>query len=142
MSESKALKPKVNLKRQVSVKAIVTDGFKQYLHDELTTLISNYTNDIKRIDEQLQTLDQNSSEYSKLYSEKVSFQKYIDSEESQRQFVSNLELNSLYSQGPIESMVTVTVGDNLYEKLGSVEIIVKDSIIQSISRVKNNKKSL
>ena len=142
MSDNKVLKPKVNLKRQVSVKAIVTDGFKQYLHDELTTLISNYTNDIKRIDEQLQTLDQNSSEYSKLYSEKVSFQKYIDSEESQRQFVSNLELNSLYSQGPVESMVTVTVGDNLYEKLGSVEIIVKDSIIQSISRVKNNKKSL
>ena len=42
-------------------------------------------------------------------------------------------MNSIYSQGPIDGMVTVSAGDNLYEKLGGVEIVVKDGVVQEIN---------
>src|SRR5438093_226033 len=43
-----------------------------------------------------------------------------------------LELNSEFAQGTVESLVEVKVGDNLFTKLSRAEIIVKDGIIMEI----------
>src|SRR5207249_6435603 len=43
-----------------------------------------------------------------------------------------LELNSEFAQGIVESLVEVKVGDNLFTKLSRAEIIVKDGIIMEI----------
>ncbi len=43
-----------------------------------------------------------------------------------------LALNSEFTQGTVESLVDVNVGDNLFTKLGRTEIVVKDGIIMEI----------
>ena len=43
-----------------------------------------------------------------------------------------LALNSEFTQGTVESLVEVKVGDNLFTKLGRTEILVKDGIIMEI----------
>jgi hypothetical protein len=40
-----------------------------------------------------------------------------------------LPLNSEFTQGTLDGNVEVSVGDNLYEKLGGLEVIVKDGVI-------------
>ena len=59
-------------------------------------------------------------------------EQYIQSEKSQQEFIENLQLDTEYSQGPVDGFVTVSTGDNLYEKLGGIEILVKDGIIVKI----------
>ena len=137
MEKKSVKKPQVTLKRQVVVKAIVTNQFKEYLNFELTETISIYRTQIDQIDAQLAQLDQNDPAYAKLVSEKRPLESYITSESEQRTFVDGLEMGSLYSQGPIEGMVPITVGDNLYEKLGGIEMIVKDGLVQKISLSKD-----
>jgi YlqD protein len=44
----------------------------------------------------------------------------------------DLELNSEFTQGTIEGMVEVAVGDNLFDKISRTEIIVKDGIVLEI----------
>ena len=70
---------------------------------------------------------------SQLNKEKQEAQQYVSAEADQRKFITDLELKSLYSQGPVEGFVTVQVGDNIYEKLGGVEVIVEDGIVKKIS---------
>jgi len=43
-----------------------------------------------------------------------------------------LELNSEFPQGTVESLVEVGIGDNLFNKIGRTEIIIKDGIILEI----------
>jgi hypothetical protein len=43
-----------------------------------------------------------------------------------------LQIGSEFVQGPLEGPVHVSIGDNLYKKVGGAEIIVKDGIIQEI----------
>ena len=43
-----------------------------------------------------------------------------------------LKIGSEFVQGPLEGPVNVKVGDNLYKKIGAVEIIVKDGVIKDI----------
>lgn len=132
-------KVQVNLKRQIIVKAVVTQGFKDYLNRELTDTVQLYKTYITQIDQQLSTIDPDTPTFFKLTDEKAQYQSYIDSEEQQRETVEKLALDSLYSQGPIESLVPVSVGDNLYEKLSGVELIVKDGIVEKISLMKDFK---
>ena len=132
-------KVQVNLKRQIIVKAVVTQGFKDYLNRELADTVQLYKTYITQIDQQLSTIDPDTPTFFKLTDEKAQYQSYIDSEPQQKQTVENLTLDSLYSQGPIESLVSVSVGDNLYEKLSGVELIVKDGIVEKISLMKDFK---
>ena len=69
-------------------------------------------------------------------------QNYIASEASQKQFINSLELKSLYSQGPVEGFVTVNVGDNLYEKLGGIELVVEDGVVKKIMSTPSQFKKL
>jgi len=47
----------------------------------------------------------------------------------------SLVLGSEFVQGPLEGPVNVTVGDNLYKKVGAAEILVKDGVIMEIRNV-------
>ena len=46
-----------------------------------------------------------------------------------------LQIGTEFVQGPLEGPVHVSIGDNLYKKVGGAEIIVKDGIIQEIRGV-------
>jgi hypothetical protein len=46
-----------------------------------------------------------------------------------------LQIGSEFVQGPLEGPVVVSIGDNLYKKVGGAEIVVKDGVIQEIRGV-------
>lgn len=139
-ADKKAVKkPQINLKRQVLVKAIVTEQFKDYLNFELTETVAMYTKQIQDIDRQLSLMSGDTPMFVQLSAEKEQLQAYIANEGNQRNFVAGLELGSYYSQGPVDGFVPVSVGDNLYEKIGGVEIIVENGIVKSIGLMKNFK---
>jgi len=43
-----------------------------------------------------------------------------------------LQMGSYFMQGTVDGFVSVNVGDNLYEKLGGMEIFIEDGIVQDI----------
>jgi len=43
-----------------------------------------------------------------------------------------LQLNTEYTQGTLDGMVDVSVGDNLFDKISRTEILVKDGIVLEI----------
>ena len=133
----KPKKQQIILKRQVLTKAYVTPKFKKFLENELIQNVKQFKQKLGDIVVQLNSLDESSPAFQELQKEKIEAQAYIDSEADQKKFINDLEPNSLYSQGPVDGFVTVSVGDNLYSKLGGVEIIVKDGVVQKISMNKS-----
>tara|TARA_B100000427_G_scaffold327417_1_gene338116 strand:+ start:10678 stop:11115 length:438 start_codon:yes stop_codon:yes gene_type:complete len=129
----KTKKAQIILKRQVVTKAIVTPKFKEFLKYELEENVKFYKNKLTDINARLNATPATDPASGQLHAEKQEADQYIQSEASQRSFIDDLEIDSQYSQGPVEGFVTVSTGDNLYEKLGGVEIIVKDGVITKIS---------
>lgn len=132
----------VELKRIVMVKAIVTEAFKKNLIGELERAISN-------IDAQLGQVEMQGKNYledlkKKGLMQKAAAFKHQYDEEKARQSAAKadlmmkieeakrLQIGTEFVQGPLEGPVDVSVGDNLYKKVGGAEIIVKDGIIQEI----------
>ncbi|OGC30687.1 hypothetical protein A2311_01750 [candidate division WOR-1 bacterium RIFOXYB2_FULL_48_7] len=133
---------KLELKRIVMVKAIVTEAFKGNLVKELERAIAN-------IDGQLAQIEGNAKNYledlkKKGLMQKAAAFKHQYDEEKNRQSAAKadlvmkieeakrLQIGSEFVQGPLEGPVHVGVGDNLYKKVGGAEIIVKDGVIQEI----------
>ena len=128
----KQKKQSVILKRQVTTKAVVTPAFKEFLYHELQENIKHYRNQLDDATAQLNSMspaDPRASEFNKV---KMEASTYLEAEQDQRKFIADLKLKSLYSQGPVEGFVTVSVGDNVYEKLGAVELVIEDGIVKKI----------
>src|SRR3989338_9791321 len=135
----------VELKRVVMVKAIVTEAFKANLVKELERAVGN-------IDAQSSQMETQSKTYledlkKKGLMQKAAAFKHQFDEEKNRQAAAKadlamkieeakrLQIGTEFVQGPLEGPVDVSVGDNLYKKVGGAEIIVKDGIIQEIRGV-------
>lgn len=135
----------IELKRIVMVKAIVTEAFKDNLVKELERAIAN-------IDGQVNQMEAQSKGYmedlkKKGLMQKAAAFKHQYEEERGRQSAAKadlmmkveeakrLQIGSEFVQGPLEGPVTVSVGDNLYKRVGGAEIVVKDGIIQEIRGV-------
>ncbi|MFA5113138.1 MAG: YlqD family protein [Candidatus Margulisiibacteriota bacterium] len=135
----------IELKRIVMVKAIVTEAFKDNLVKELERAIAN-------IDGQVNQMEAQSKGYmedlkKKGLMQKAAAFKHQYEEERGRQSAAKadlmmkveeakrLQIGSEFVQGPLEGPVTVSIGDNLYKRVGGAEIVVKDGIIQEIRGV-------
>lgn len=131
-------KQQITLSRRVAIKAVVTDKFKQYLHFELEQAVRMTEQRIKELDEKLSKLDKTHPNF-KLFSEdKLRLQDELQTTKQQESTIGTLKDGELFSQGTIEGFVAVTVGDNLYDKLGGLEVVVKDGIVQKIQAAKFN----
>ena len=132
----------VELKRVVMVKAIVTEAFKQNLVKELERAIANMESQSSQMELQSKNyledlkkkgLMQKAAAFKQQFEEERARQSAAKSdllmkiEESKR-----LQIASEFVQGPLEGPVEVSIGENLYKKVGGAEIIVKDGIIQEI----------
>ncbi len=127
------------------VKAIVTEAFKANLVKELERATGN-------VDAQINQMETQSKGYLEdlkkkgLMQKAAAFKHQLD-EERARQSASKadlmmkieeakrLQVGSEFVQGPLEGPVDVSVGDNLYKKVGGAEIIVKDGVIQELRGV-------
>jgi chromosome segregation ATPase len=137
----------IQLKRQVTIKSVVNDGFRDRAKDE-------FSEELKLIDAQLEQLEnQYTASLKQLESlarqgQNVSAQLDNLNREAQekraqlgqvKMSVSNnlANLDSIKDggyavTGVLESYVNVNVGDNIYEKIRGGEIIIENGVVKEI----------
>lgn len=135
-------KKTVTLKRTVTIKAIVTEDFKKYLVFELQNAIKNLDQKMSLVENQgkklIDTLkdkgaqDQLNSINQQINLERQQKDAAVVDLNKRIEDAKNLALNSEFIQGSVDGFVSVSEGDNLYQKLGALELIIKDGIIQDI----------
>jgi hypothetical protein len=132
MTDSK--KTQVTLKRRVTIKAVVTDKFKEYLNLELqenVRMASLRTQEITAMIDDPKHKDL----VPQLSGERDQLKLTLDNEAAQKQMITELQNDTIFNQGAIDGFVSLSVGDNLYEKLGGMEIMVKDGVVEKITAV-------
>ncbi len=130
----------VTLKRSVTIKVVVTEKFKQYMLFEIAEARKNAEARLVQIDQQLDQIAGLAESESgkqliaqKVDSEKIQLKATLVDLDGREKAVHALTLDSHFVQGNIDGFVSVAEGDNLYEKLGGMEILAKDGLIQKIS---------
>ena len=129
------------LKRQVVLKAIVTEKLKEALTHEVEDAIAEVQDAQQQLDVQsrrvmleLQRTDLNRA---------MAFRQQLEAEKRKQddlkqelqerlQEYQQLEMGSEFVRGLIEGTLEVREGDNLADKMGRGEIIVKDDVIVEI----------
>jgi hypothetical protein len=129
----------ITVQRPVVIKAIVTEAFKRLY-------IADLEEAIKRVDAVLQQID--------VQARRVELERQLTAQarnvraqlelERQRQEgarielqarlreAQDLQLNAEFTQGTIDGLVDIAVGDNLFDKISRTELIVKDGIVLEI----------
>ena len=134
----------VTLQRTVTIKVIVTEDFKKYLTAELERAIKNLDNQVANLETQGKALIENLKKQGDKTQKQVSaIAQQINLDKQQESLAKDdlkkkieqakaLKLGSEFVQGTINGFVKVKKGDNLYKKLGAMEIIIKDGVIQEV----------
>jgi len=129
----------VTVTRPVLIKAVVTESFKRlYVQDledaikRADTILEQITTQIRRSELERQVSAQSRAirqqlevEHARQEAAKAELQMRLREAEA-------LQLSTEFTQGTVESLVEVSIGDNLFNKLGRAEILVKDGIILEI----------
>ena len=136
------------LKRPITVKAIVTDRWKQEVQQQLQNQISQLDQQIQQLEAQgtktigeiqKQSKDPNSPQVAKqlesikgqVNQKKGEFLTKKSQLLQQLQQVQTLELNKEVVQAQMESFFRIEKGDNLVQKL-NVEVVIRDGIVEDI----------
>ena len=131
--------PTITVQRPIVIKTIVTDGFKRLY-------VADLEDAIKRIDAVMQQIDVQARRFD--LERQVSPQSRVVRQqlevERARQEAAKVELtarlreaqelkvNDEFTQGTIEGVTELAVGDNLFDKISRAEIVVKDGIVMEI----------
>jgi F0F1-type ATP synthase membrane subunit b/b' len=138
----------LQIKRQITVRAVVTPRWKEDAERELSNAVSNADAQLSQLEQEgQQVIDeirrQSANPLDPRVQEQVgSVQQQVAAKraeieqqrgqmlEQQRQ-VRELEMEQIVEQGQLESVVDVRVGDNLVEKLQAA-VLVRDGVIEAI----------
>ena len=138
----------LQIKRQITVRAVVTPRWKEDAERELSNAVSNADAQLSQLEQEgQQVIDeirrQSANPLDPRVQEQVgSVQQQVAAKraeieqqrgqmlEQQRQ-VRELEMEQIVEQGQLESFTEVRVGDNLVEKL-QVAVVVRDGVIEAI----------
>jgi len=136
------------IKRQITVRAVVTPRWKEDAERELSNAISSFDQQLAQLEQEGQRLvdeirRQSINPLDPRVQEQVgSLQQQVaakraELEEQKRQVldqqrqVRELELEEIVDQGQLESFCQVGVGDNLVEKLQAA-VVVRDGVIEAM----------
>ncbi|MFC1517059.1 YlqD family protein [Candidatus Margulisiibacteriota bacterium] len=134
----------IKLKRTATIKVIVTEEFKKYLVSELERAVKNLDGQLGQMEDQgkkLITTLKKQGEKTKKQVAAISQQINLDRQqeklakgdlEKKIKDAQLLPLKSEFIQGTVDGTVEIDKGDNLYKKLGALEIVIKDGIVQEI----------
>ena len=138
----------LQVKRSITVRAVVTPRWKEDAERELSGALSNSDVQLAQLEQEGQQvideirrqsanpLDPRVQEQVESIQQQVAA-KRAELDEQKRQLleqqrqVRELEMEQIVEQGQLESFCTVEVGDNLVEKL-QVAIVVRDGVIEAI----------
>lgn len=129
----------ISINRPVVIKAIVTDSFKRLYIQDLEEAIKR----VDAIQQQLISQIRRAELERTLTPQARAIRQQLELDAARQDAAKaelevrlreaqQLALNSEFTQGTVESLVEVNVGDNLFTKLGRTEIVVKDGIIMEI----------
>jgi hypothetical protein len=129
----------LTISRPVSIKTIVTEAFKRLYVQELEEAIKR----VEALEQQLDTQIRRSELERQVSPQARAVRQQLELERARQEATraelvmrlreaQQLELNSEFPQGTVEGVVDVHVGDNLFNKIGHTEIIVKDGIVIEI----------
>jgi F0F1-type ATP synthase membrane subunit b/b' len=138
----------LQIKRQITVRAVVTPRWKEDAERELSTAVSNTDAQLAQLEQEgQQVIDEIRRQSANPLDPRVQEQvgsvqqqvaaKRAELEQQRRQVleqqrqVRELEMEQIVEQGQLESVVEVRVGDNLVEKLQAA-VLVRDGVIEAI----------
>lgn len=129
----------ITLTRPVVIKAVVTESFKRLYLQDLEDASKRVDALVQQIDTQIRRseLERQISPQSRVVRQQLELER-ARQEAAKAELTMRLReaqalvLNSEFPQGTVESLVEVSVGDNLFTKIGRTEIVVKDGIIMEI----------
>jgi len=129
----------ITVTRPVVIKTVVTESFKRlYIQDledaikRVDALVQQIETQIRRTELERQISPQSRAVRQQLELERAR-QEATKAELMMRlREAQDLVLNAEFPQGTMESLVEVSVGDNLFNKIGRTEVVVKDGIILEI----------
>ena len=141
----------LTIKRNITVRAVVTPRWKEDAERELSNAISAVDQQLAQLEQEgQQVIDQIRRQSANPLDPRVqeqvgSVQQQVaatraELEEQKRQVldqqrqVRELEMESIVEQGQIESFTDVQVGDNLVEKLQAA-VLVRDGVIEALEGV-------
>lgn len=126
----------ITIARPVVIKAIVTESFKRLYTQELQTAIARVDELVTQIDTQVRRteLERQITPQARTIRQQLELERARQEAtraelQARLREVEALDLNSEFPQGTVESFTEVNVGDNLFQKLGRTELVVKDGII-------------
>ncbi len=129
----------LTISRPVVIKTIVTEGFKRLYIQELEEAIKR----VETLEQQLDTQIRRSELERQVSPQSRAIRQQLELERARQEATraelgmrlreaQQLELNSEFPQGTVEGLVEVSIGDNLFNKIGHTEIVVKDGIVIEI----------
>jgi uncharacterized coiled-coil DUF342 family protein len=133
--------PSVTVKRNILLRAIVTDRLRQDVMQELQTAADEVAERVRELDQtgrryitQLQTTDLQRAMAlrQQVETEKKRQEQVREQLLARRQQVSEWKNGEEVVRGTMESLVEVNEGDNLAVLLGGTEIVVEDDIVKEI----------
>ena len=138
----------LQIKRTISVRAVVTPRWKEDAERELSNAVSNSDAQLAQLEQEgQQVIDEIRRQSANPLDPRVQDQvasvqeqvgaKRAELEQQRRQMldqqrqVRELDMEQIVEQGQLESFCDVQVGDNLVQKL-QVAVLVRDGVIQAI----------
>jgi len=134
LASSESSPQNLTLKRNVVIKAIVTEKFKKFLIHDMNQAMTFTKQRIEQINNYSKTATGDQKKQADLENQKQQGQ--LQNIQQRLDQAKDLKLKSEFMQGTIEGLTTIKAGDNLYQKLGGVEVLVKDGVVQSIRHSK------
>jgi len=131
----------LTLRHDVALVFIVTEELKAHLLAEVTATAEEVQRQIEQFDfrarqalAELQRADLNRAMAARqqIETEKRRLEAIKNELTERRTEVEGLEIGAEYQRGGIEGQVVIKVGDNIFEKLAGVQVVVKDSKVVEI----------
>ncbi|MEA5413364.1 YlqD family protein [Synechococcus sp. BA-120 BA3] len=138
----------LNIKRSITVRAVVTPRWKEDAERELSNALTNFDQQLAQLEQEGQRLideirrqsvnpldprvqEQVGSVQQQVAAKRAEFEEQKRQVLEQQRQVRELEMEQVVEQGQIESFCDVQVGDNLVQKL-QVAVLVRDGVIEAI----------
>jgi hypothetical protein len=131
--------PTITVQRPIVIKTIVTDGFKRLYVADLEDAIKRIDAVVQQIDVQARRFDleRQVSPQSRVVRQQLEVERARQEAAkveltARLREAQELKLNDEFTQGTIEGIAELAVGDNLFDKISRAEIVVKDGIVMEI----------
>lgn len=129
----------ITVARPVVIKAIVTESFKRLYTQELQSAIGRVEELMGQLDAQVRRseLERQITPQARAIRQQLELERARQESarlelQARLREAEGLELNAEFPQGTIDSFTEVKIGDNLFQKIGRTEIVVKDGIIVEV----------